>query len=209
MWQISDLKWFCYNEAVQTHWAGLVLCWIAAWTSHIFVSACCLRLIRANRTSRARMLFRVCLPFLCPRSLTEVHLEEIPDGCMNVHMCVCVCGFSLVCLGYNEELINRVLPLVLWAGGRSSQVEPSPTHTHDGRSPHTVVEPVWPGSESTQGGQQHVWTTAQAKREKVAVYDGALQFSRTNFRFGFCTGIQNQLALLTSLALFKLEENAG
>ena len=74
-----------------------------------------------------------------------------------------------------------------------------------------IAEPVWPGREGTQGGLQQVWTTAWAKRGKVVVGERLSNFQGPILAmgFGFCTGIQNQLAVLTGLALVELKEKLG
>lgn len=73
------------------------------------------------------------------------------------------------------------------------------------------TEPVQPGREGTQGGLQQVWTTVWAKRGKVVVGEQRSNFQRPILAmgFGFCTGIQNQLAVLTGLALVELKEKLG
>lgn len=62
-------------------------------------------------------------------------------------------------LDSNEELINRVLPLVPWAGGWNHKVELRPnTQTHHmHQCTHVtaganIAEFVWPGKEGAQGG---------------------------------------------------------
>lgn len=78
-----------------------------------------------------------------------------------------------------------------------------------------MAESVWPGGEGTQVGEglQQVWTMEWAKKGEVVAAVGAWL---SNFQgpilatgFGFCTGIQNQLAVLTGLALVKLKEKWG
>lgn len=74
-----------------------------------------------------------------------------------------------------------------------------------------IAESVWPGREGTQGGLQQVWTMAQAKKAEVVVGEWPSNFQGPilSMGFGFCTGIQNQLAVLTGLALVKLKEKWG
>lgn len=71
-----------------------------------------------------------------------------------------------------------------------------------------IAEPVWPGGQGTQGGLQQVWTKAWAKRGELVVGERLSNFQGPILAmgFGFCTGIQNQLAVLTGLALVGLKE---
>lgn len=64
---------------------------------------------------------------LCWTYLSYLLSLVFNSSCTNV----CVFAHTVHCLGYNEELINRVFPPVPWAGGWSSQAELSPnTHQH-------------------------------------------------------------------------------
>lgn len=72
-----------------------------------------------------------------------------------------------------------------------------------------MAESVWPGGEGTQVGEgpQQVWTMEWAKKgEVVGEWLSNFQGPILAMGFGFCTGIQNQLAVLTSLASVKLKE---
>lgn len=78
-----------------------------------------------------------------------------------------------------------------------------------------MAESVWPGGgRHPSGGEglQQVWTMEWAKKGEVVVVAVVGEWL-SNFQgpilamgSGFCTGIQNQLAVLTGLASVKLKE---
>lgn len=172
------------------------------WSLHLFISQFC-----------SYFLYFLSLD---PLSFCEQLLKQPSLVCGAACSSIFVYVYTVHCLGSNEELINRVFPPVPWAGGWSSQAELSPntdTHrntpcTYDGRR---AVEPVWPGREGTQGGCSRSGPQSGPRGEKVVVGVQRSNFQRPILAmgFGFCTGIQNQLAVLTGLALVELKEKLG
>lgn len=99
---------------------------------------------------------------------------------------MCVFVYTVQQLGSNEELINRVFPLVPWAGGWNSQAELGPNtdtlhaHTHDGRTHRACSARQRGHPRGVAAGLDH----SLGQEGKGGGGRAALQLSETNFSHG-------------------------